>query len=377
VPSSEDTGYTHHEAEAFAERSALGWDERWATLFAEVAGVRGDLEPARVVRLDRGLPLVATAGGLERVELATHLEKSSDHGAHPAVGDWLAISRPVEHLVPIVEAVLERRTAFVRKDPGEVTVEQVLVANVDVALITQSLSGDGINLRRLERELVLAYSSGARPAVVLTKSDLVEEAELARAAVAEIAAAVEVVVESAVTGDGIEAVRALVPRGSTAALIGASGVGKSTLVNLLLGGESQAVAEVRASDDKGRHTTVAREMLLVPGGGVIIDTPGMRALALYDAIDGMAAAFPDIADLAEYCRFRDCTHGAEPGCAVIDAAESGEIQQARLDSYRRLIAELDDVARRRDEQSWHEPERQAKAISKAAKRYFQQHPGKK
>lgn len=265
----------------------------------------------------------------------------------------------------IVEAILARAGVFVRKDPGVVTGQQVVIANVDVVFVTQSLSGAGINERRLERELVTAWESGATPVVVLTKADLVEKPKAYAAAVREIAPGVDIIIESAVTGLGIEEVRAHIPFGRTAALLGSSGVGKSTLVNRLLGADVLPTQETRHTDGKGRHTTAAREMFVVPGGGVIIDTPGMRGLALWDSEEGMSAAFPDIERLAQKCRFADCRHEAEPGCAVVAATRNGELLGRRLESWRRLRAELDTLAIRQDEHVWREKDkREGRKISK-------------
>jgi ribosome biogenesis GTPase / thiamine phosphate phosphatase len=354
----------------------LGLTDRERALFASLA--EEGLELARVARVDRGLPLIATERGLERAEPATHLLKSSDASMSRAVvGDWIALARPEGHDMPIIEAILPRKSAFVRHDPGEQTAEQVLLANVDVVFVMQSVSGGGVNVRRLERELVLAWESGATPVVVLTKADLSEDIEQQRTLAEEVAHGVDVIVESVVSGDGVDEVAARVPRGVTAAFLGGSGVGKSTLVNRIVGDEIQATGAVRETDDKGRHTTVARELVLLPGGGVIVDTPGMRALALWDAEDGLEAAFPDIEALAEHCRFRDCGHGSEPGCAVVSAVKAGELPERRLESYLRLRTEMDELSRRQDEKAWRDKEQAKKVISKAVTRYFKDHPREK
>lgn len=354
---------------------ALGWSAAWAERFGDLAS--DGFEPARVVRVDREFPLVAAESGVLRAEHAVHLVKEGGSASRAVVGDWVALSRPEGHDLGIIEAILPRTTAFARKDPGEQTGEQVLIANVDVVFVVQSLSGRGLNVRRLERELVLAWESGATPVVVLTKADLVADAEYHAALAAAAAPDVDVVVESAVTGLGLDDVRRRIGPGVTAALLGGSGVGKSTLVNRLLGEELLATNQVRAADDKGRHTTVAREMVLLPGGGIVVDTPGMRGIALWDAEDGIASAFPDIDALAEECRFRDCAHESEPGCAVIAAVESGALPARRLESYRALRGELTQLARRQDERAWAEKDRDQKAISKAVKRFYGSEPKRK
>ncbi len=351
----------------------LGFTSREEALFAPLA--EKGFELARVARVDRGLPLVATATGIERAEPATHLMKTAGVSMSRAVaGDWVALARPHGHDMPIIEAILPRHSCFARKDPSEEGGEQVLIANVDVVFVVQSLSGSGINISRLERELVLAWESGAKPVVVLTKDDLSEASAEQQRIAEEVAFGVDVIVESAVTGVGIDRVLAKVPAGVTAALLGSSGVGKSTLVNWLVGEELQETGAVREADDKGRHVTVARELVIVPGGGVIIDTPGMRAVALWEAASGMIAAFPEIEALAEKCRFRDCQHENEPGCAVIAAAAAGDLPQRRLDSYRKLTGELAELSRRQDEKAWREKEQASKVISKAAKRFNKSEP---
>lgn len=353
----------------------LGWTQREAALFAPHADA--GLIPGRVSRVDRTLPLVITESGPLRAEPATHLIKARTTASRAVVGDWVALAIPEGHDQAIIEAILPRISAFVRKDPGEQTDEQVLIANAGIVFVVQSLSGKGINVRRLERELVLAWESGATPVVVLTKADVGEDIDYQRGLAEQVAPGVDVIVESVITGVGVDEVRAHIGPGVTAALLGGSGVGKSTLVNELLGTQAQATAEVRKSDDKGRHTTVAREIVIVPGGGVIIDTPGMRAVALWDAEDGIASAFPDIDELAEHCKFADCAHESEPGCAVIAAVESGDLPQRRLDSYRSLRAELAALSRRQDQKAWAAKEPATKAIAKAAKAFFKNNPGKK
>ena len=354
----------------------LGWTERERALFAPLA--EAGLTPGRLSRVDRGMPMVATEAGQIRVEPATHLLKTHGKGSRAVVGDWVALIRPEGHDLAIIEAILPRTSAFARKDPGEQTERQVLIANVDVVFVVQSLSGKGLNVRRLERELVLAWESGARPVVVLTKADIAGDTDYQRRLAAESAPGVQIIVESAVTGLGLEDVRACVGRGTTAALLGGSGVGKSTLVNRLVGGEVQATGAVRERDDKGRHTTVARETVLVPRGGVIIDTPGMRGLALWDAEDGIASAFPDIDALASRCRVRDCTHESEPGCAVTAAVKAGLLPLRRLESYRALRTELAELAHKQDQKAWAEKEGKAVVVSKGkGKGFYKQNPKEK
>jgi ribosome biogenesis GTPase / thiamine phosphate phosphatase len=375
VPETPDIGYSATEAEAFSDLGRLGFGDAWAERFIPFA--EAGLEPGRVVRVDRGMPLVATAGGLERVQPATHLVKSATAAENRAVvGDWVAIARPEGHEMPVIEAVLPRTSAFVRRDPGAETGEQVVLANVDVVFVAHSLSTP-LNIRRLERELVLAYGSGALPVVVLTKADLVADSDEAARRIAEVAPLVDVLVESAVTGLGIEDVRAHMPDGTTSALLGASGVGKSTLVNRLVGAEILPTGQVRERDGKGRHVTVAREMVVVPAGGVVIDTPGMRGLALHNAREGFAEAFADVEALAEECRFADCAHENEPGCAVRAAVDGGELSAKRLASYRDLRDELAELAHLQEEKAWRERERAGKSDAPAHQRFTQQHASRK
>ncbi|MEG1196912.1 MAG: ribosome small subunit-dependent GTPase A [Raoultibacter sp.] len=302
-----------------------------------------------VVKLDRGFPLVRAQDGRDyRCEHATALVK--DDGLRAVIGDRVVLGTPEGHDKAVIEEILPRRNVFVRKDPTERATSQVLAANFECVLVAQPLAE--VNLRRLERELVLAFETGAQVAVVLTKADLAQSEEhlqAIRERVQDLVGSVPIVVVTEADSHSVEAVRALIPAGTTAVLIGRSGVGKSSLINVLVGEEVQATATVRATDGKGRHTTVAREMIEIPGGGRVIDMPGVRGMGLWDAHSGMEAAFADVEALTAQCRFRDCKHINEPGCAVQAAVAAGELSQARLASYQALAQEIDAVAKRREE----------------------------
>lgn len=307
------------------------------------------MRKGQVVKLDRGYPLVRTdEGELVRCEHATALVKGEEVRA--VIGDFVEMAVPEGHDKGIIESIVERSRAFVRKDPTERALPQVLAANFDRVFVAQPLSD--VNVRRLERELVLAYETGAAVTVVLTKADLAEsdaEVEAVRGRVRALAGPdVQTIIVSADDSASVEAVRALVPPNTTAVLIGKSGVGKSSLVNMLVGHELQETTPVR-EDGKGRHTTVSREMVAIPGGGFVMDMPGVRGLGLWEADAGIGAAFADVEDVAERCRFRDCSHEDEPGCAVRAAVEAGEISEERFASYQALRRETKDLRVRREE----------------------------
>jgi len=323
----------------------LGYNERFRDAFVEAA--EPGLVPGRVARGDRGMYVILTDVGPVHAEAHRRFRGRSTLEQTPAVGDWVTV-RVSSQGEAVLERVLPRFSAFVRSDPGDATAAQVVAANIDVVLIMHALSLD-LNLRRLERELVLAWESRADPVVVLSKADLLPDLESFLAAVRAVAGAAPVHVLSNVTGLGVSEIAAYASPGRTVALLGASGVGKSTLANLLAGERLQATQDVRPRDQKGRHTTVARELVLLPGGGVLIDTPGMRALALWESEAGLALAFADIEALAAGCRFADCSHDAEPGCAVLAAVAGGELPARRLGSYRALRGELTDLAVRQEE----------------------------
>ena len=329
---------------AFDALVPFGWDDRVATLFQSTA--TPEQSAARVVRVDRDRCVVVTANGATQTATADEL---------PAVGDWAVLSAGGgSH----VDAVLPRRSSLTR-------LGQVMAANVDVVLVLAALDRP-LNLNRLERELVLAWDSGAHPLVVLTKADqAVDGNHDAARTVAERAVGVDVVVTSARTGDGVDAIAAHLQPNRTAVLLGASGVGKSTLVNRLLGGEVQPTQDVRAGDGRGRHTTTARHLLVVPTGGVLVDTPGIRSLGLGgDIAEGLASAFPEIEELAAECRFRDCRHAGEPGCAVV-----ATIGPQRLASYSKLQSEVEHAARASDLRAQAEHKQKSKPVHKAMRSY--------
>lgn len=319
--------------------AALGWDARWAGQMEPYLG-RG-WEPARVVCEHREAYVAAGASGDLRAELSGRFRHEHPARAEwPAVGDWVMAAPRAEEGAATVHAVLPRRSRFSRTAAGDRTEEQVVAANVDVVFLVTSLDGD-FNLRRIERYLTVAWDSGARPVVVLNKADLCADADARVAEVEAAAPGAPVAVLSAATGRGVDALRALVPPGATGALLGSSGVGKSSLVNALLGRERQAVRAVRADDSRGRHTTTQRELIPLPGGGLIMDTPGMRELQIWSADDdGLETAFADVEALAERCRFADCTHENEPGCAVRAALEDGTLDGGRFRSYAKLRREI-------------------------------------
>jgi len=330
-------------AEAGPSLADLGWDRRTEALFAEHAAQ--GLLPGRVLVEHRGSYVVAAGGNEHDAAVSGRFRHAVvDAEEFPAVGDWVGLSHldgPV-----LIQAVLPRKSRFARPARGDVPGAQVVAANVDLVLIVAGLDHD-YNLRRIERYLALAWSSGAEPVIVLNKADVCPEVGERLAAVASVAPGVPVRVTSARDGVGLDGIAPLLEAGRTVALLGSSGVGKSTLVNALLGWDRQATTEVRADDQRGRHTTTMRELLATPSGALLIDSPGMRSVGMWEADEGIESAFSDVDALAADCRFTDCSHGPEPGCAVQAAISDGTLAAARLDSRRRLERELAALERRR------------------------------
>ena len=318
------------------DRSELvhfGWDAEWADAF-EAGGFPG--EPGRISRVERGESDVVIESGIIRAMSDSQRSQSS---LAPVTGDWVAVRQ--DEGTWAIEAILERRTALVRRDPGEREEQQPLSANVDIVFLVHGFDRP-FRAGKLERFLVLAWNAGSTPVVVLTKADLSDDDRRDELVgiVQAVAPGVEVVVTSIESGVGLDRVHELLQPNRSGTLLGESGAGKSSLVNALLSTDVQETQPVRSGDSKGRHTTITRDMLRIPTGGVLIDTPGIRAVGLWDAEDALQQVFSDITDAAASCRFNDCAHGAEPGCAVIQAVESGEIDPRRIDRYRAMAEEL-------------------------------------
>ncbi len=335
----------------------LGFGPDLASAFAPLESE--GLAPGRVVSGHQRLHRVAAAGG----ELLAELAGSLRHAARgpedlPAVGDWVALRLRAGERRALIQAVLPRRTAFLRRAAGDRSVAQVLAANVDTAFLVMGLDAD-FSSRRLERALVLAWESGAQPVVLLNKADLCAEVAARRGEAEASAPGLPVLVIGAKSGDGMDALSPWLLPGRTVVLLGSSGVGKSTIVNRLLGHERQRTREVRAHDQRGRHTTTRRELIELPGGALLVDTPGLREVQLWAEDTALEAAFADLMTLAAGCRFGDCAHQGEPGCAVREAVEAGRLDSARLLSFHRLQAELrsleireDPLLRRRERGRW-------------------------
>ncbi len=339
----------------------LGWHDRLTSAFAPYA--EAGARPGRVARPGRGAHLLATGDGtVLAAPSPAFLRSVIDDTALPTVGDWVAW-RGGGDVPAVIDAVLPRTSAFIRHAGATVTRAQVLAANIDVLLVVVSIAATP-NLRRIERFLTLGWESGAQPVVLLTKADLCDDVDEEKRYVEGAAPGVPVHAMSAVTGEGLDALDEYLDGTSTLALVGASGVGKSTLVNRITGVATMETSEIRG-DGKGRHTTTHRELIALARGGVLIDTPGLRGVQLWDADEGLERAFADVEGLAAQCRFPDCGHDSEPGCAVTAAIASGALPARRLDSYQRLQRELVYLENKQDVRARAEARKKWRTVAKA------------
>jgi ribosome biogenesis GTPase len=346
---------------------ALGWTPWFADAFEPYRAP--GVEPARVSLEHTHIYRVIAPDGERLARVSGRLRHAATARADfPAVGDWVVLEPPPSggdaRDTARIRAVLPRASRFSRRAAGNPTEEQVVAANIDVVFLVSGLDGD-FNPRRIERYLLTAWDSGATPVIVLNKADLVEDAAPFVRDVEAIAQGIPVVAVSAKQPETMASVRAHLGAGRTAALLGSSGVGKSSIANALFGEAILRTGEVRDSDSRGRHTTKGRQLLLLPGGGILIDTPGMRELQLWDTGESLAGAFSDIDALAEQCRFRDCRHASEPGCAVLAAAKDGTLSEMRLASFRKLQEEQAFQSTQQDERARLEVKRQGKIGAKA------------
>jgi ribosome biogenesis GTPase len=342
----------------------LGWDEGFAHQF-EPWAAKAHVRPGRVfIEFNYICRLYVEGGELEAVVSGRMKHHATSRSELPAVGDWVAVRMPSSERRGSIVAVLPRRSRFSRKLAGHVTDEQVVAANVNVVFIVMGLDPD-FNIRRLERYLLLARESGAAPVILLTKPDLADDMSARVAAATTQAGDTPVHVLSPKFNEGIDQVAHYLTPGRTGALLGSSGVGKTTIINRLLGTESRRTKDVRASDSRGRHTTSNRELVVLPNGGLLIDTPGMRELQLWDVGGAVRQTFDDVERLAGTCHFSDCRHRNEPRCAVKAAVVEGTLAADRLASYLKLQDELAFLARQQDERAQLDEKRRSRTIHKA------------
>jgi ribosome biogenesis GTPase len=329
----------------------LGWNGEFAVAY-EPWRSKAHVHPGRVaIEFNQIFRIYVEDAELDAITAGRLKHRARGRAELPAVGDWVAVRKRPEEDRGVIMGVLPRRSAFTRRAAGEVTGEQVVAANVDIVFVAMGLDRD-YNVRRLERYLVMARESGASPVILLTKPDLCPDLSAHLREVTSLAGDVVVHVVNAKLGEGLEQLRGDLGPGKTAALLGSSGVGKSTIINRLVGADVRRTGEVRASDSRGRHTTMHRELVVLPGGGLIIDTPGMRELQLWDASDSVRETFDEIEALAPGCYFSDCRHRDEPRCAVKAAVAEGQVSADRLESYIKVQEELAGLARQQEERAW-------------------------
>ncbi len=341
----------------------LGWNPFFEEAFAPFA--KNGLAPARVAVQHRGGYELWTAEAILTADVSGRFRHQAKRPSdYPAVGDWVAIEGIAGETRAVIQAVLPRRTKFSRTVAGDTTEEQLVATNIDEVFVIEALAS-ALNVRRIERYLTLAWESGTTPTVVLTKADLCTDVRAAVTAASAVTKEAKVIAISCIDGEGIAAIKKRLRRGRTVVLLGPSGVGKSTLINCLAGEESQHVVPVREDDQKGRHTTTSREMVFLSDGGVIIDTPGLRELQLWEGGEGLDATFADIEEIATRCRFTNCHHQQEPGCAVRQAVQEGAMNAARLAGFHKLRQEVAQFGERRDMRARADERRRSKNATRS------------
>ncbi len=325
----------------------LGWNPFFEEKFAPYR--QQGYQPGRVAIAHKHLYVIYSENGEFLADITGKMRyHATSENDFPAVGDWVAMGLRDGENKAIIQAILPRQTKFSRKGTGVKTREQIVATNIDTVLLMSGLDRD-FNLRRMERYLILAWESGAKPAIVLNKADLCDRLEDYITEVEAVAMGVPIIPLSAIAGFGLQALTPYLQPGNTVALLGSSGVGKSTLTNQLLGTATQKVQEVRQTDSRGRHTTTHRELMMLPSGALLIDTPGMREIQTWNNQTGLPETFADIESLAQQCRFRDCQHDSEPGCAIQEAIAEETLDIERFFSYQKLQNELEYLARKQDQ----------------------------
>lgn len=345
-----------------------GWNDYFEAVWKDEE--RESAVAARVIAQGRGIWRVAGDFGECPAEAAGKLRLAAGEGADwPAVGDWVEAELRDQGRAAQIREVLLRRSRFVRKMAGKKIAEQVIAANVDIALLVSALDGD-FNPRRVERYLAQCWESGAKPVIVLNKADACDALQEKVNEMEKVGMGVFVCAVSAKTGQGFDELQKYLVRGQTIVMLGSSGVGKSTIVNRLLERAVQEVREVRESDSRGRHTTTSREIFVLPGGALLIDTPGLRELQLWDTDEGISQTFVDIESLAERCRFGNCRHDNQPGCAVQDAIEAGALDVARLENWRKLQRELEFLRRKTDPEARQDEKQRIKQLMRGVNKMY-------
>jgi len=348
----------------------LGWkpcfEESFEQFKKAFTSNANELCAGRISIEHKGIYRILSEHGELLGKMSGKLLAKSEAGVRPAVGDWVVMSARLNERQATIHDILPRFSKFSRKEAGTDHGEQIVCANIDIVFLVMSLNRD-FNLRRLERYLITAWDSGANPIIVLTKADLCEDIDEKMKAVEQVAFGVPTYAVSAATGQGIDELRQLIKPGETAALLGSSGVGKSTLINCIYGENILETGAIREDDDRGRHTTTHRELIVLKTSGIVIDTPGMRELSLWDVADSLAQGFEDVETLALNCKFRDCSHSGEPGCAVKEAIENGNLSPERFQSYVKLQKELAYFERKSSKKAQSEEKKKWKAINKQAR----------